>query len=121
MTWTWDQSAGTMSHDGKLVSSGYSGNTRGLNNPAMQNVPNVGPIPRGRWTIVSKGDSPHTGRFTIVLTPVKGTNTEGRSEFRIHGDNPKKDHSASHGCIILPLDARTKIWASGDRDLQVVA
>ena len=30
---------------------GYSGHGEGKNNPAMQKVPNVGPIPVGKYTI----------------------------------------------------------------------
>ena len=121
MTWTWDQSAGTMSRDGTIVSRGYAGNGRGKNNPDMQAAKNVGPIPRGTWTIVSKGDSKNTGPFTIVLEPKPGTKTEGRGDFRIHGDSVKHPGTASHGCIILPRADRVKIWGSGDRDLLVVA
>jgi hypothetical protein len=120
MTWKWDQSAGEITHDGVHVGYGYSGRDRGLNNPAMQAAPGVGPIPRGAWKIVSVGDSPQTGKFTIVLDPKPGTDTCGRSAFRIHGDNVHLNHTASHGCIILQRIYREKIWGSGDRDLDVV-
>ena len=119
--WVWNQAAGTMSRNGTVVSHGYAGNGRGLNNPAMQNVPGVGPLPRGRYTMTKVGDSPNTGKFTITLDPCEGTDTCGRSEFRIHGDNPRLDHSASHGCIILPNTVRRTIWGSGDHDLEVDA
>lgn len=119
--WTWSQGAGTMSRNGRVVSKRYAGNGRGLNNPAMQNIPGVGPLPRGTYKMESIGPSPNTGPYTIVLDACAGTDTCGRSEFRIHGDNPKLDHSASHGCIILPRDVRLAIWRSGDHDLTVVA
>lgn len=119
--WKWDQSAGELSLDGSFVSRGYSGAGRGKNNPAMQAAQGVGPIPRGRWKIVSVGDRPDsTGPFTIVLEPAPGTDTCGRSAFRIHGDSVANPGSASHGCIILPRPIRNRIWASGDRDLDVV-
>lgn len=119
--WKWDQSAGALSRDGAPVSNGYSGNGRGKNNPSMQAAQGVGPIPAGRWRIVSVGDSPNTGPFTIVLQPEAGTDTFGRSEFRIHGDSIKAPGSASHGCIILPRVVRNQVWQSGDRALEVVA
>lgn len=119
--WQWDQSEGELSHDGAHISNGYSGRDRGLNNPNMQAAVGVGPIPRGMWRIVSVGDSPNTGRFTIRLEPEQGTETEGRSAFRIHGDNSRLNHTASHGCIILPRVVRDKIWNSGDRSLRVVS
>lgn len=40
--------------------------------------------------------------------------------FRIHGDSIRAPGTASHGCIILPRAIRDRIWASGDRALQVV-
>jgi len=118
--WTWDQSAGALSRAGKIW-RGYSGAGRGKNNPSMQAAQAVGPIPRGRWRITGKKDSPNTGPFTIVLEPEPDTDTCGRSEFRIHGDSIAHPGTASHGCIILPRAVRDAIWASGDRDLIVVA
>jgi hypothetical protein len=52
------------------------------------------------------------------LDPVDGTNTFGRSLFRIHGDNAR--HDASEGCIILGPSIRKLIAASGDHDLEVM-
>jgi len=117
---TWDQSPGTMSRDGGLLGRGYSGKGRGINNPAMQAAVGLGPIPCGVWNLVSVGDSPRTGPFTIVLEPASGTNTLGRSQFRIHGDNAQFNHTASHGCIVLSRAVREAIWRSGDRQLTVL-
>lgn len=119
--WTWDQSAGTLSRAGHLVGAGYSGADLGKNNPAMQDAVGVGPIPTGMWTITGVKDSPNTGPYTLVLAPDEGTDTCGRSAFRIHGDSIANPGHASHGCIILPRAIRTAIWTSDDRSLQVVA
>lgn len=121
MGWTWDQSAGALSRDGKLVSTGYSGKGRGKNNPSMQAAVGTGPIPQGKWTIVGWHDSPNTGPFTLTLQACMGTITFGRSEFRIHGDSIAHPGTASHGCIILPRLVRDTIWRSGDRVIDVVA
>lgn len=118
--WTWDQSAGLLTRAGKIW-RGYSGAARGKNNPAMQAAVGVGPIPQGLWTITDRHDSPNTGPCTLTLTPDAGTETFGRSEFRIHGDSIAHPGSASHGCIILPRAVRDAIWASGDRALAVIA
>ena len=117
--WTWDQSAGLLSRAGKSW-RGYSGATNGKNNPSMQAAKGVGPIPRGRWTITGRKDSPNTGPCTLVLAPDAGTETCGRGDFRIHGDSIANPGTASHGCIILPRPVRDAIWASGDRELEVV-
>jgi hypothetical protein len=119
--WKWDQSAGELTRDGAFVSRGYSGNGRGVNNPAMQSAQGVGPIPRGRWRMTElRLTGASTGPYTIVLEPEPGTDTLRRSAFRIHGDNARLDQSASHGCIILPRAVRQRIWNSGDRKLEVV-
>lgn len=118
--WTWDQSAGLLTRAGKSW-RGYSGAARGKNNPAMQAAMGIGPIPRGRWTITGCRNSPNTGPRTLILMPDAGTETFGRSEFRIHGDSIARPGTASHGCIILPRAVRDAIWASGDRALEVIA
>jgi hypothetical protein len=121
MSWLWDQSAGELRRNGKLVSKGYAGYRAAANNPARQAERGLGPIPRGRWNMTTVQNSPNTGPFSIVLEPFPDTDTCGRSLFRIHGDNARGDRSASHGCIILPRAVREQIWRSGDRELVVVA
>lgn len=126
MTWKWDQSAGELTRDGVFISNGYSGNGRGKNNPALQAVVGIGPIPAGRWKIVERYDSPNVGPYALKLHADDGRIDDthagtGRGAFRIHGDSARNPGGASHGCIILPRHIREKIWMSGDRDLEVVA
>lgn len=116
----WDQSAGALTKDGALVSRGYSGAGRGKNNPSMQAARAVGPIPRGRWRMTAVNNSPNTGPFTITLEAEPGTDTCGRSEFRVHGDSVAHPGEASHGCIILPRAVREAMWRSGDREIEVI-
>lgn len=118
--WVWDQSKGRLSHNGVFVSNGYSGLNAGKNNPDLQSAIGIGPIPRGLWYIDTIYNSPRTGPFTIVLKPAVGTDTCGRSAFRIHGDSIKNPGTASHGCIILPHNVREDIWNSGDHQLSVI-
>lgn len=125
--WVWDQSAGTLSRDGKLVARGYSGKARGKNNPALQGMTGVGPIPTGRWRLLRVYDSDRVGPFAIVLDKADATpgddrdDVTGRGAFRIHGDSVRAPGDASNGCIILPRAIREMMWRSGDRDLEVVA
>lgn len=119
--WVWDQSAGTISRDGEVQGRGYAGNGMGKNNPADQAIEGVGPVPQGLWTIGTPRNSPTTGPFTMDLDPAPGTNTLGRSAFRIHGDSLNHPGMASHGCIILSRPMREAIWNSGDQDLTVIA
>lgn len=124
--WVWDQSAGTLSRDGKLVSRGYSGKGRGMNNPAMQCVQGIGPLPRGRWKLMNIYDSANVGPRCITLWKADDAKFDdfdqatGRGAFRIHGDSIRAPGTASKGCIILPRAVREAMWASGDRDLEVV-
>jgi Protein of unknown function (DUF2778) len=123
MTWTYDQSTGDLFHDGEHVGTGYSGKGRklaeGRNNPDLQHVRNVGPIPGRHWRIGNAENHPTTGPLSIRLTPKTGTNTFGRAGFLIHGNNSAND--ASTGCIIMARGIREEILASDDKDLEVVA
>lgn len=122
MSWTWKISSGTLLNLNQMeVGHGYAGNGAGLNNPAMTNVPNVGPLPIGKYKIGEPYNDGQVGVFALPLTPDPSNEMFGRSLFRIHGDNSKLNHSASHGCIVLPRPVRNDIANSGDDDLVVEA
>ena len=127
MAWKWDQSAGELTHNGTLISRGYSGKGRGKNNPALEGVPGIGPIPAGHYKIGAPYNSKNVGPFTLPLDAIDAKPGDdihqptGRSAFRIHGDSIKAPGTASKGCIILPPNVRRQIWNSGDRELEVVA
>lgn len=118
--WVWDQSAGKLFHNGEFMARGYAGFGAGKNNPDLQSKLATGPIPRGQWLITGVYNSKVTGPFTIALAPKAGTDTCGRSAFRIHGDSKTNPGNASHGCIILSRVVRELIWNSGDHSLEVV-
>jgi hypothetical protein len=118
--WTYSQGTGVLRDpQGNEAAVGYSGNGEGLNNCEMQNVKQVGPIPQGLWVMGSPYNSKNVGPYAIPLKPVPLTNTYGRSAFLIHGDNNRRDRSASHGCIILPRKVRNFIVDSGVKILRV--
>jgi len=118
MTWTYSQTTGELTQDGTFQGTGYSGTGFGRNNTAAQNVPNVGPIPQGNYTIGSAYDDiGGLGPYVMHLDPTPDTNTFGRSLFRIHGNNINND--ASHGCVILGPAIRQLISTSGDTDFTV--
>jgi hypothetical protein len=120
--WTYQQSTGHLSRDGKLIATGYSGHGAGLNNPAMQYVEGVGPLPQGEYLIGAPHNPiDHLGPIAMPLTAKAGTDTRGRSAFFMHGDNAAADHSASDGCIIMPPQVRAAVRDSGDHDLTVIA
>jgi hypothetical protein len=119
--WTYAQKTGELLQNGNRIAAGYSGFDNGKNNPSMQAVANVGPIPQGDWTIVGPPVNTTThGPFVLRLEPATSTNLFGRSGFLMHGDSIEAPGAASHGCIIMPRTVREQVWQSGDTVLQVV-
>jgi len=110
---------------GEVVARGFSGNGDGLNNPAMCNVPDVGPVPVGWYTCLLFTDGEgnavdHTTSSGEVmkapvfrLVPDAATNVYGRSGLLVHGG------TLSEGCIVIQHDGRI-LLKDGDR-LQTVA
>src|SRR5438309_1100262 len=120
--WTYAQKTGALRQpNGKVVATGYSGFDEGKNNPAMQAIHDVGPIPQGAWTIEGPPiNTTEHGPFVLTLAPSSSTNTFGRSGFLMHGDSIHAPGTASKGCIIMARVFREQVWNSGDRDLEVV-
>jgi hypothetical protein len=117
----YQQSTGRWTHNGNLIGVGYSGHGPGLNDPAMEQVPDVGPISVGHWVIGSFFTDPDKGPIVAHLTPQPGTDTYGRNGFMLHGDNEAMDHTASLGCIIMSHSIRLYVSQSGDTQLAVVS
>ena len=125
--WVYIQSTGALYRDedsGEAVGTGYSGFGEGRDNPAMEQIHDVGPIPRGFWAIgdpeCMTSTGPH-GPFVLPLTPLDGTETFGRTGFLCHGDSIDHAGSASHGCIVINRHVREEIAASHDQLLKVIA
>jgi len=120
MTWQYDQARGDMARDGVLVATGYAGAGEGKNNPDMQEVHNVGPLPVGAYTISAPFNTVAHGPYVLRLTPDPANEMFGRAGFLIHGDSVAHPGTASEGCIILPRAIRVQIWNSDDAALEVV-
>jgi hypothetical protein len=126
MTWIWKQKLGELLHDDSHIAWGYAGGNcgqspEGKNNPDMQNVPKVGPLPQGLYKFGTPVLQSHLGPFAIPLVPDPGNQMFGRSDFFVHGDTISNPGCASEGCIILPRAIRNMLAASPDNDLQVVS
>ncbi len=121
--YVYEQATGRLSRDGKVIGQGYSGFGAGLNDPASQEIPNVGPIPCGLWQVGAPIDTAEHGPYVLRLTPDPATETFGRSGFLLHGDEIEHagEHLASHGCIVMGRPARVLLWTSGDHALTVIA
>jgi hypothetical protein len=120
--WTYEQKTGRLRDaNGKTVAFGYAGNGEGKNNPDMQNVPNIGPLPQGIYAMVSMSlSTPKHGPYVIFLNPDKSNEMFGRSLFRVHGDKVGAPGTASEGCIIVGRLVREALWESNDHTIKVV-
>ena len=122
MPWTYAQRNGALyAPDGERVAFGYSGFASGRNMPSLQGVPDVGPIPTGRYTIGAPHDTESHGPYVLPLTPNPTNNMHGRSGFLVHGDSVRSPGKASHGCIIMARAIREAMSNSTDKALAVVA
>lgn len=119
--WTYEQKTGKLhAPDGSLAGTGWAGQQEGYNNPDMQDVAGIGPLPRGLYTISKAYKHPHLGPVTMNLQPDPANQMFGRSLFRFHGASSSAPELSSHGCIIMPRTVRDVIAASADRTLLVV-
>lgn len=119
--WTYEVISGECRKDGILAGSGYSGFGKGKNNPALESVHGVGPIPRGDFDIILPPfDSPKTGKYVMRLIPREGTDVFGRTDLEWHGDSTEHPGQASHGCIASPRYVRVRVRDSSDTHLRVI-
>lgn len=105
----YEQQSGRLYRAYELIGVGYAGHGVGKNNPRYQAVPFVGPITCGRWRIGKPYHHPRLGVLCFDLTPEPGTETFGRSEFRLHADSIHDPGNASEGCIVQSHDVRQSI------------
>jgi hypothetical protein len=121
MPWYYEQNTGRLlTPTGHLLAIGYSGFGIGKNNPDLESVHDIGPIPIGNWQTNPPKDHPTLGPCAIPLQPAPGNKAFGRSNFYIHGNLPDRHQDASHGCIIMSRYARDRIAESLDKILTVL-
>ncbi len=119
--WVYNQKTGVLANDDTHYQC-YAGFGVGKNNPVMQDVKSVGPLPVGKYKMGTPYDSARTGPYTIPLIPDPSNEMYHRGDFRIHGDSRTNPGTASHGCIIRsPKSDRQAIYNSGDRDVHVIS
>lgn len=120
MSWKYSQSQGRLwKPDGSVAGIGYAGANEGKNNPSKQDIKNVGPLPRGSYSVVAIGTT-NKGAYSFKLIPDQTACMFGRSGFMIHGDSIKNPGTASEGCIVIGSQIRKLILDSQDRKLEVI-
>lgn len=108
--WTYVQKTGKLfDPSGALASTGYAGRGEGLNNPAMQQVHMVGPLPVGLYSAGTPQNGTRLGPDAIPLVPFGSNTMFGRGGFYCHADNAHLDHSASEGCIVMDTATRARL------------
>lgn len=119
---TYSQTTGKLAHNGAPMGIGWAGNGAGKNNPDMQGEHNVGPLPRGNYTLEAPVTHPKLGQLAFKLTPQTGTDMLGRDGMWLHGPskNPKKFGQESEGCIIMVHEVREALVPLAGETVQVV-
>lgn len=84
-----------------FIGTGYAGMGAGKNDPAMQVLRMIGPLPRGWYDIGPAYDSPTKGPNCFNLVPDPTNEMFGRNSFRIHADSIEHPGQASEGCIVM--------------------
>lgn len=119
--WTYCQTSGIIVHNGIFFTHGYAGHGEGKNNPTMQEIHDVGPLPRGRYKAGEAKHHPRLGPLTMELIPDPANRMFGRFAFYIHPDSIESPGQASLGCIVVPdHEKRIEIASDEDRDWEVV-
>lgn len=120
--YTYKQSTGQLfDSSGNLLGTGWAGQGDGKNNPDMQDVKNIGPLPQGRYTIGPAYHHPRLGPVTMDLTPSPSNQMFDRADFRIHGASATDPEHSSEGCMIQIRIVRESVASGMDKDLEVIA
>ncbi len=104
------QASGTLWLNGSIVEqSAYSGKGLGLNNPKLERIKNVGPLPAGLYRLAGPISEPTARTFRLIYEG--GPGLFGRDGFLVHGGNAGRD--SSRGCIVASRKVR-QLLRAGD-------
>jgi hypothetical protein len=106
----------------QIIGTGWAGNHAGKNNPDMQAVPKIGPLPEGTYAIGPPFEHPKTGPFSMRLSPSDENKMFGRDGFLIHGPAKDPEHygQESMGCIVAARGIREEINRLGSKIMVVI-
>jgi hypothetical protein len=129
-----DDTGAAQSQPGDFYAGGDAGTVpEAVNNAAMQDQHNTGPLPQGSYNIGAPETDPHIGPV-MWLTPAPANKMFGRSAFGIHCRNSKRDagmmgtpagRNSSDGCVVAVTYAAwlkiANLQKAGQTKLQVLA
>lgn len=121
--YTYHQSSGKLvggSGQWAINTVGYSGSTRGRNNPKMQCVSNTGPAPANQYKLTGCTDVMHGSKprpCSFHMTPMNNAKMCGRGGIMLHGcgcgTNGDRTQppapGCSAGCVVISIDNRKKL------------
>jgi len=120
---TYKQSTGEVRDEqGAFVALGWAGNTAGKNEPTMEHVRCIGPLPAGLYQVGPwEAQHPGLGPWVARLTQIEGE-TFGRDAFYFHGPSMDPAHygQESKGCIVLPRVGRDRVRALAPDQVRVI-
>ena len=93
---------------------------KGRNNPLMQDVHFIGPLPQGVYRVGEWGMHHPVGDLSAPLTQIAGE-TYGRNAFFIHGPGGADPENSSEGCIVIPHNDRVAVAALQPETITVTA
>ncbi len=100
------QSTGELKTDGgEFICRAYAGRGGGKNSPVWQSVQNIGPLPRGKYTVSSPVVDHALLGPALMLEPDPANAMFHRAGFAFHLANPHWPGDSSEGCIVLPARA----------------
>jgi len=120
MNLNYSQTLGVVTdNDGGFIAKGWAGKGEGKNNPAMQHIHCVGPLPQGVYKMspwsadgVKMPGHESVGPMVTMLTQISGETYE-REGFFIHGPAVGRASygQESKGCIVIPHNQRLVVRA----------
>lgn len=106
-----------------VLGEAWAGNHAGKNNPDMCAIKDIGPLPVGWYEIGEPFTHPHTGPFSMCLTPHDDNKMFGRDGFLIHGPDrdPEQQGQESKGCIVSFRPNRERLYRLGPKWINVIS
>src|SRR2546428_8933980 len=109
MPFKYEISSGQIRHNDAYLGTGWAGQGEFKSDPNSTDVPDRGPLPRGRYTIGRAYHHDHLGRVVMNLEPYHTNQMFHRADFRIQGASILNPETSSKGCMVQIRSVREAI------------